>query len=469
MELITLNAMVISIKSGEKGRAFSCITDNLKRLSNQMFVFSDNLINEEQKLVADITSLKQIFDGIVASQKLLASLAGNSASGIEDFIHTSSAPLGEMAVLTGSVYPPIQKTMEGLQMQDIIRQALDHVLLCLNACNEQDASPQPENELDSVCFNIELMKISESVLKDIISKLSDSIIKFDSNWDSLTKILGTVEQKRNSYVNKYIDTDSHSTDSMLNHIDVIIRQFTDLMQEFNHYHIVQKDLEFTCKSITQRTRTMYSVFENLKPVINNLHHVRILQQIEVSKNEAISSVRDSVTDMDNHIVSAKTSLDSMQQILMKFNAQTEQLLAQFQIQINKDNEQMKVLRTAKTDFFNDLRMGHDEISSIFHNFTVLPAGFEQECVDVQSELKKLKTIKDGFLQIADSLHNSELSLTEKRKTLLSAQNITAWDIKNDRFKELIQHFTITAHKEEAGKIGGFGVEKGIDAGEITFF
>ena len=43
------------------------------------------------------------------------------------------------------------------------------------------------------------------------------------------------------------------------------------------------------------------------------------------------------------------------------------------------------------------------------------------------------------------------------------------ELKDDRLKELIQHFTITAHKEEAASLGSFGVEDGIESGEITFF
>ena len=46
------------------------------------------------------------------------------------------------------------------------------------------------------------------------------------------------------------------------------------------------------------------------------------------------------------------------------------------------------------------------------------------------------------------------------------------DIPRERleaYKELIKHFTIAAHKEEAGQIGHFGVESGVESGEITFF
>ena len=48
MGLIALNAMVISIKSGEKGQAFSRITENLQRLANDMSLFSDKLLDEEK-------------------------------------------------------------------------------------------------------------------------------------------------------------------------------------------------------------------------------------------------------------------------------------------------------------------------------------------------------------------------------------------------------------------------------------
>ena len=44
MELISLNAMVVSIKSGKEGQAFSYITSNLKQLSLRLIAQSDALI-----------------------------------------------------------------------------------------------------------------------------------------------------------------------------------------------------------------------------------------------------------------------------------------------------------------------------------------------------------------------------------------------------------------------------------------
>ena len=61
LELISLNAMVISIKSGDKGRAFSCITENLKRLSASMISLSNELMLEEKKLLEKNTILEKSF------------------------------------------------------------------------------------------------------------------------------------------------------------------------------------------------------------------------------------------------------------------------------------------------------------------------------------------------------------------------------------------------------------------------
>ena len=53
--------------------------------------------------------------------------------------------------------------------------------------------------------------------------------------------------------------------------------------------------------------------------------------------------------------------------------------------------------------------------------------------------------------------------------ILEQKKIDEWTIKNSKFKDLIAKFTITAHKEAAGEIGGFEIEHGAASGEITFF
>ncbi len=470
MELIALNAMVISIKSGEKGQAFSRITENLQRLSNDMNLFAGKLSEEEAQLLAHINTLKDIFSGILDAQKKLSDKGSSGSADVKNLISSVSEPISTMNVSINSIYPPIQKAMEGMQMQDMIRQALDHVQKCVK---ELDNSTRPaqgsEEELDYVCFNISIYQLCEEVLKDINSYVTNSMSMFDKNWAKVIETLDDVEMQKNNFESKYLSESSSSIDNIEKRLGAIIDNFQSMMGEFNTYHLVQKDLLHTCQNITERARIIYAVFDNLRPVMSRLHHVRILQQIEVAKNDAIKSVQDSVTDMDNLISSANKTLDLMQAILESFIADTSSMLSTFTVSISKDNENMVSLRKERNSFFDELKNGQSLISSIIQNFTVFPDGFQQKCVTVQQNLQNLKGISDELNSFVSAMKNEEIALVQKKNSLMGQKGISNWQIRNTKFIELIDKFTITAHKEAAGKIGGFSIEKGAASGDVTLF
>lgn len=469
MELIALNAMVISIKSGEKGQAFSRITENLQRLSNDMFLFSDKLSDEESQLLSHINTLKDIFSGILDAQKTLSEKGTVGSSDVRNFISEVSTPVEIIEAAINSVYPPIQKAMEGLQLQDMIRQALDHVQKCVQEINKQSTSTDNEEELDCVTFNISLYQLCEEVLKDIDNYVKESISSFDKNWMKVIDILDAVENYRLDFESKFLSESSISSENIEKKLNSIIDNYQEMMGDFNNYHLVQKDLLHTCQNITERARIIYAVFDNLRPVMSRLHHVRILQQIEVAKNDAIKSVQDSVTDMDNLISSANQSLDTMQALLEAFIADTSTMLTTFTTSISKDNNNMVSLRTDKNRFFEELKYGKNELTAIIQNFTVFPDGFQQKCVTVQQNLQDLKQLSSKLESLVDEMRKSESDLTVRKNALMSEKGLSNWQIKNNKFSELINRFTITAHKEAAGKIGGFNIEKGTASGEVTFF
>lgn len=470
MELIALNAMVISIKSGEKGQAFSRITENLQRLSNDMNLFAGKLSEEEAQLLAHINTLKDIFSGILDAQKNLSVKGSSGSADVKNLIGYVSEPISSMEIAINSIYPPIQKAMEGLQLQDMIRQALDHVQKCVQeAGKSSNVVPGSDEELDYVSFNIALYQLCEEVLKDINGYITQSFNTFDKNWAKVIDTLDSVETQKNNFESRFLSEYSVGNENIEKRLNGIVENFQSMMGEFNTYHLVQKDLLHTCQNITERARIIYAVFDNLRPVMSRLHHVRILQQIEVAKNDAIKSVQDSVTDMDNLISSANKSLDAMQALLESFIADTGSMLSTFTVSISKDNENMVSLRKEKNVFFDELKKGQSELSSIIQNFTVFPDGFQQKCVTVQQNLQDLKRIGSQLEEFIEAMKQSEQNLLQKKSALMSEKGLSNWQIKNNKFSELINQFTITAHKEAAGKIGGFAIEKGADSGDVTFF
>ena len=470
MELIALNAMVISIKSGEKGRAFSTITDNLKRLSADMILYSNKLIEEENSLLKLIRSVKDMFMNIISKQNTLANLGENGSNSVRVMIDGAAAPLREISDLSGFVYSPIQKAMEGLQLQDIIRQSLQHVQTCLSEFSDVNRYPQGSDEqLDCICYNIELLELANSVLSDIDKNLEKSIDIFDSNWSNVKGILEQVEDSRKNFIEKFLDESSMSEENIPNQLNMVVLRFQEIMENFTKYQSVQKDLVRLCQNITEKARTMYSVFENLRPVVSRLHHVRILQGIEVNKNSAIVSVKDSVNDMDNLINSANEAIDSMHGVLEGFLSEIGKLLGDFTKSITKDNDGMKNLKDTKNAFFNSLKEAQETIGTLFRTFVVFPDSFNVECNEVADDLKELRKTIGIFKTTIGTLNIEKDSLERIKMELLGEKGLSQWEIKDTKFRNMIQRFTISAHKEAAGKIGGFSVGKGAAEGDVTFF
>ena len=470
MELIALNAMVISIKSGEKGLAFSRITENLQRLSKDMFLFSDKLLEEEKQLISHINGLKEIFTNILGEQKNLSQEGNSGSYAINELISSVMVPLNSIETSIENVYPPIQKAMENLQYQDIIRQALNHVKSCLSQTNDiSNLSVGSDEELDALGFNISLFELSIKVLEDISKKISDCFVDFDKNWSVVTENLSTVETQKNSFENRFINNEVDSPENIDLRLQLIIGQYKKVIDRFSQYHLVQKDLYHTTQSITEKARTMYNVFGNLRPVMSRLHHVRILQQIEVSKNDAIKSVKDSVMDMDNLIKSANDALDVMEELLSKFIRETATLLSSFNRLLDSDNSKMFALRKNKSSFFDELTKTQANLESIMSHFQVFPFGFEKKCENVAKDLSQIQELNLSLKNLKNELKSSVEELRIKQKNALEERHISDWVIKDSKFRDIIDRFTITAHKEAAGKIGGFEIESGADSGNITFF
>lgn len=470
MELIALNAMVISIKSGEKGLAFSRITENLQRLSKDMFLFSDKLLEEEKQLINHINGLKEIFTNILGEQKNLSQEGNSGSSAINELISSVMVPLNSIETSIENVYPPIQKAMENLQYQDIIRQALNHVKSCLSQTNDiSNLTVGSDEELDALGFNISLFELSIKVLEDISKKISDCFVDFDKNWSVVTENLSTVETQKNSFENRFINNEVDSPENIDLRLQLIIGQYKKVIDRFSQYHLVQKDLYHTTQSITEKARTMYNVFGNLRPVMSRLHHVRILQQIEVSKNDAIKSVKDSVMDMDNLIKSANDALDVMEELLSKFIRETATLLSSFNRLLDSDNSKMFALRKNKSSFFDELTKTQANLESIMSHFQVFPFGFEKKCENVAKDLSQIQELNLSLKNLKNELKSSVEELRIKQKNALEERHISDWVIKDSKFRDIIDRFTITAHKEAAGKIGGFEIESGADSGNITFF
>ena len=470
MELLSLNAMVISIKSGVQGRAFSSITESMRNLSAKMIENSSRLVREQDYLVESIRALEDVISELSGSQKKEISLCTSAHESMQDILDAIGRPLPQIEEKTTDVWKYIVKSMETMQVQDIVRQSADQVILCLKEFKDISALPDDDIALrnDTLSFDIQLCKVALEILKDISGRLEECIKIFGGEWDGLTEILETVEQMRTGFINSFYN-DADGQQSLFSRLDAALAQFERILDGFFYYINTQKSLVKNCKTIKTHSRGIFTVFTDLLPVVNSLQHVRVLQKIEVAKNDAIASVRNSANDMDIYIGRSKDTIDEMSRLLDSFLAESDALLSEFIAEITQTGEVASELKTSGSEFFARIRDAQAELAQTLKNYTVFPKGFDRQCAAVRAHLNAIVSAADAYMSLSEELSRRAAELEALQADELAKEGLSSWQMEDDSFKQIINRFTITIHKELAGSITGVEIEAGVEAGEVTFF
>ncbi len=473
LEIISLNAMVISIKSGEKGRAFSTITENLKRLSARMITLSNDLMQNEQRLLEQNGTLKRSFNELVSTQEdFLRDSGDRGASVLGSLIGSASEYLTVMDEKAGKINAPIRDAMAGVQLQDIVRQSIDQVHLALAEIQGIPDSGTVEEKLDQVTLDLDLFEVSCRILRDVKAHIERSLEVFAGNWDLVHGILDSVEEMRRQFITDFLDGNDPSS-SIPAAMRAITGDFSDYIARLNLYQRGQRSLVRDSAGIIAGVKHLRSVFDTIKPIISRLQHVRITQQIEVAKNPAIAAVKDTVEHMSELIMKADERVQTTRKELEGFIGSIEELTGEFTRSSDEAQRELERIKQDKIQFFSRMNDHQEEMTAHLYALKVYPDSFGETCRKIDGVLEELKAALKSVEDASEMLSRSESEHREIRNRLLSEIGESEWTIHNDHLRLLAERFTITSHKEAAGEIGGFDVEgvtlDKIESGDVTLF
>lgn len=473
LEIISLNAMVISIKSGEKGRAFSCITENLKKLSARMITLSSDLIHDEKRLFERNELLGNSYGLVTDARDSLKTLsAAAHLERLYSALHRARPELEELYTEAQTILQPIRKAMSGIQVQDIVRQSIDQILLALSEAGSAE-STQNTSELDRLTFDADIFGLCAGIGTDVKRELDQSIATFRDNWDQVRSILDRIEQKRRSFLSMYLERTEETATSLPVLLDNLTRLFDQYVSILAKYQKGQKAMSLNSSDIVTEVKHLRSLFETIRPIIARLQHVRITQQIEVAKNPAISAVRDTVAYMNDLIISADERVEQTHKELAGFIKEIESLNNQFSLDSEADYRELERIKDEKISFFARMRDSQEALGSVMRNVQVYPAGFTSLCTTVDAEIQKLEDTGHQVSSLIEQLRDFAVQRGTECDALLREANLDGWEIQNGRFRELVDQFTITAHKRQAGKLAGFDEIEDMlpvaESGEVTLF
>ncbi len=249
--------------------------------------------------------------------------------------------------------------------------------------------------------------------------------------------------------------------------------FSGFVSRITVFQREQKGMVRDSASIVSEVKYLRTLFETIRPIIARLQHVRITQQIEVAKNEALHSVRGTVEHMSDLIYRTEASVEETRKDLEAFIAAIESITSVYGDGAKRDDRELTRMKDEKSSLFKSIQESNELLSTKLSDLRVYPESFESLCKEVDEALVTLRTIAEKLNSLKSAVENNVQGYRSERDSLLARTGSDSWTIKNDRLRELVDRFTITAHKEAAGEIGGFAVEDrsldSIDSGDVTLF
>lgn len=440
IELIALNAMVISIKSGDSGRAFSRITENLNRLSSGMIEQSKKLSDANSVLLDNISRLKTLFSTFINCQQQIY----DTLSLQEPLI---SSAITEFDIITQTAEESFHQFHTTLELfsRTFLPPAVDsdtwtRLKQKLQQITVELFSASVEEQLDSLSLKIELIPHIKKEISSIIAVITDRNTIIKNEWQKIEICIQEIEEKqatlRHLFSGGIAEDKAGKGQVALQKFHTDLQSESDLMKELSQYQSCKKNTYNFCHKVTENIQSAYQSFLTLQTVINRLQHVRVLQEIEVSKNDAIVSVKDFVTDMDNLITGSSTVLDSIQIVLENFMEEIDDMVSAFSENLAYDNKEMNDLRSRKILYFSLLGSVQKRLIESFSSAEILPV---QDIARLQSAGKQYFStdIIDAFHDFLQQLTGYESKCVQQKQELMKEHSCSTWNIRNPAYIQII--------------------------------
>lgn len=476
MELVSLNAMTVAFKSGAAGRAFSVITEELKRLSGQTIRLTDQLTEDGQRLMDFFTRYRGDVERLVVFQDQFFSNLEGRISGSFEALRSPLENLGlslmELIETSRQVEEPVHIIMETVQIQDILRQSLDHVVMALQ---EAETAPPPPSDSKELCrdfyiFRSQLYTLSQNILQDVLLRIRESRSILDKQTRRIEKIIEKGEGRRRALLRDAFNIqDPHSVISAFGQSSEMLERLED---DLGDYLRAKNGILQQGERLFRAVGALEKRFQGFDKILNRFRTIDVAARIEVVKERILRQMNDTVSEMSQLIETIAMDVDRAMGGTKRFIADSQGVVDAYS---DVSGDEANVLGTAEKQLHDSyqrlgtLRSSIQEGLDHFSLFTgeflnlVKSASSNVETMDqmgtrVESIIKELERLGQGIQRDMDELG------IEK----------TVEGPRSERLKEIINRFTIYAHKRVAAEIGGFSMEREAsprdnEAGAITYF
>jgi len=475
MELISLNAMTVALKSGAAGKAFSFITDELKKLSAQTIRLTDQLTGIGTAQLDRFEKYRKKISDAGEKQK---SLNLRLDSHLEHPFTTSSMALKDsnemMLSLSRSskeVQPPLMRIMQEIQLQDIIRQSIDHIYISLDQFQPIDSNWTEEKKLDELAFRKMLPDLCFSVLEDVKREIKGSQQVFEEQSALVKRLLDTLESQRVDFISSNLDTERGEGKGINALRRESAERIEELISDVNESIKLSQEISEEGTKLIRALLILQRQFLSFEPIITRFHNIIVASKIEVAKQAALGDMRGTVSNMTDLTEGIDKDISRALDTIKHFLKTTEKTIGAYSLLIQKEMPELKTL-TARTAE-NQIRLNEitDSLAECLRSFRLFTPRFFTLFEETDRNRKKLAELEEGITHMETLLSTIRNNADEGYKLLGGNIEVENWTIQNERLKGIIDKFTIFTHKKTASDLAGSFVEaeEVAESGEVTFF
>jgi len=475
MELISLNAMTVALKSGTAGKALSFITDELKKLSAQTIRLTDELTrngNHQLKLFENfgekIEKTRMNQDELTLNMdRHLKSSFTTSCKGLQE----SAEMMRSLSRSSADVKDPLMRIMQEVQLQDIIRQSVDHIYISIDEFRTFDDNWKNEELLDELYFRKMMPDLCFTVLEEIKSEIGESAAIFEEKSQLVKSILDSLEQKRIDFIGSALKTSSDNNFSIIGLKEESKDRVNSLIKEVNSSVKQRLEISQDGLHLLKDITTLKRQFESFEPIITRFHNIIVASRIEVAKQAALSDMKDTVTKMTQLTENIDTDISNALETIKHFLKTTQGIISSYSSTIKKEMPGLKELLVRTSE--NQIRLS-DKSDSLIENlrdFQIFSDSFFILFTKTDENRQRLKELSSSIVKIEDILHSIKENAENDIFKISGNHNTGDWTIQNERLNGVIEKFTIFTHKKTASDLVGniVDAEEIAESGEVTLF
>jgi hypothetical protein len=462
MEIISLNAMTVALKSGAEGKAFSVITDELKRLSGRTIQLAEGVTASGRSLLEFFGRLRAALSELDAFQHDFFDLLGERyVSGYERLDRDFSGASGFFSSLLGEargVREPVLRVMGEVQLQDIVRQSLQHVGISLAEARQ---AVEADDGPSAMAFVAAVAELSQSLVGETIAKLEASAQAFDADLEAVRAIVEACERQRS----RFLADSAPPTEAGGGAGEASSAYDADadgFRSASGRYVDVKRDVTSMAGRLDEHVVGLDRSFKGLAVILGRFQNIVIASRIEVAKNRALAGVATTVGEMITLTERIEEDVGKAMDTTKDFKMLASDAIAGYAFEGEGASERLVATLARIERGLADLGRARESMHEAIRGFSLYTDGFVRLVSRAGEETGRLRGLVARLGSVGASLGGL-------RDSIRASLGPGGAEVEPERMRRMVERFTIFTHKKAAGDIARFAVEEGVDAGEVTLF